>query len=466
MMKYFFLIVLNLLLLSILSILSTNALANVPLNNTNNNTSIAPMLKNVLPAVVNIKAQIKITDLNILQNVLRKRRNQNNNNTEEGETSLPSTYLSVGSGVIIDSKNGFILTNAHVIADAQMITVTLGDGRHFTAKIIGMDKPSDVGLLQIKAKNLTAAVIDNSNKIEVGDFVAAVGNPFGLGQTVTSGIVSATGRTTLGIETYENFIQTDAPINPGNSGGALINMQGKLIGINTAILAPNQGSIGIGFAIPTNMAISVMQQLLQYGNVKRGVLGIGAQDITPELANAFNIADKKGAAVTMVQPQSPAYQAGIQAGDIITAINGIPIKSASDVVNTVGFLRVDTTVNINLLRQTKPLTIHVPLSDPKKREHTVQQLNPFLYGVTMKNFAILTPIHGTVQGVLIVSVEEESLAWQSDLRPGDIITSVNQQKIKNIEELKTITAKANQTLLLNILRGPGALFLVMNNEKI
>ncbi len=196
--------------------------------------------------------------------------------------------------------------------DATNVAITLGDGRHFTAKIIGLDKPSDVALLQIKAKNLTAMTLANSNDLKVGDFVAAIGNPFGLNQTVTSGIVSALGRTTLGIENYENFIQTDAPINPGNSGGALINMQGQLIGINTAILAPNSGSVGIGFAIPANMAKSVMLQLIQYGNVKRGVLGIGAQDITPELANAFNIGTTRGAAVTQVLPDSPAQHGGIK----------------------------------------------------------------------------------------------------------------------------------------------------------
>ena len=208
---------------------------------------------------------------------------------------IPTTFVSVGSGVIVDAKNGYILTNAHVINDAQMIAITLSDGHHFTAKVIGMDKPSDIALLQIKAKNLVAAPLGDSNNIKVGDFVAAIGNPFGLSQTVTSGIISGLGRTTLGIENYENFIQTDAPINPGNSGGALVNMQGQVIGINTAILAPDRGSIGIGFAIPASMAKSVMEQLVAFGNVKRGILGIGAQDLTPELGAAFHLEDSKGA---------------------------------------------------------------------------------------------------------------------------------------------------------------------------
>jgi len=237
--------------------------------------SIAPMLQNVVPAIVNIKAQLKITDYNTLRAIIKQRESMNQSQTQQGtDQQSQNLFLSVGSGVIVDANNGYILTNSHVVNNAQSVTVTLSDGRHYTAKIIGLDKPSDIALLQIKAKNLDAIKIGDSNKLKVGDFVAAIGNPFGLNQTVTSGIVSALGRTTLGLESYENFIQTDAPINPGNSGGALLNMDGELIGINTAILAPSQGSIGIGFAIPANMAKSVMEQLIEYGNVKRGVLGM------------------------------------------------------------------------------------------------------------------------------------------------------------------------------------------------
>ncbi|MBX3709272.1 MAG: Do family serine endopeptidase [Gammaproteobacteria bacterium] len=437
-------------------VVSTNSFSSNPID-----VSIAPMLQQVLPAVVNIKAQIKVTDINTLRE-LQKQHNKNDRSDDEKESN---TFVSVASGVIVDAKNGFILTNAHVIADAQTVTITLSDGYHYTAKIIGMDKPSDIALLQIKAKNLTAIQMGNSNDVKVGDFVAAIGNPFGLNQTVTSGIVSALGRTTLGIENYENFIQTDASINPGNSGGALINMKGQLVGINTAILAPDRGSIGIGFAIPSNMAKSVMLQLLEYGNVKRGVLGIGAQDITPELASAFHLNSFTGAVVTQVLPDSPAQQGGMLVGDIITSVSGNNIKNASDVVNTIGFLRVDSKVNINVLRNNKPITINVTLSDPKKRKKMIEQMNPFLYGVGLKNFSALSPIHGNVQAVLVVSVERDSNSWHSDLRPGDIITSVNQQKINNIDELKAATAKANKELLLNVLRGPSAIFLVINKEE-
>ncbi|EKD72028.1 MAG: hypothetical protein ACD_46C00029G0001 [uncultured bacterium] len=420
-------------------------------------SSIAPMLQNVLPAIINIRAQIKITDFNTLRE-LQKERNIN----PDSNQPLPDTFVSVASGVVVDAKNGYILTNAHVINDAQTITITLSDGRHFVAKLIGKDKPSDIALLQIRAKNLTAIPLADSNNLKVGDFVAAIGNPFGLNQTVTSGIVSALGRTTLGIENYENFIQTDAPINPGNSGGALINMEGQLIGINTAILAPDRGSIGIGFAIPSNMAKSIMNQLIQYGDVKRGMLGIGTQDITPDLARAFNIDITKGAAITQVLPNSPAQISGLSIGDIITSVNGTDIKNASDVINTVGFLRVDSRINLTVLRKNKQLSLNVTLSDPKKRLQLIQQSDPFLYGVGLRNFSLLSPIHGNVHGVLVVSLQQDSNAWQSDLRPGDVITSVNQEPVTNIEELKAATAKAEKSVLLNVLRGSSAIFLVID----
>ncbi len=456
-MKSFLRQTLRHLILAFTLVVSTSSFSSVPLD-----TSLAPMLQKVMPSVVNIKAQIKITDINTLREI-QKQRGKSGKDSDDDINS--GSFVSVGSGVIVDAKNGYILTNSHVISDAQTVTITLGDGRHYTAKIIGLDKPSDIALIQIKAKNLTAIDIGNSNDLKVGDFVATIGNPFGLSQTVTSGIVSALGRTTLGIENYENFIQTDAPINPGNSGGALINMNGQLVGINTAILAPDRGNIGIGFAIPANMAKSVMLQLIEYGNVKRGVLGVGAQDITPELASAFSLGSAKGAAITQVLLDSPAQQAGLQVGDIITNVNGNEIKNASDVVNTIGFLRVDSKINITVLRKNKPINVSVTLSDPKKRQQIIEKLNPFLYGVGLKNFSVLSPVHGNVQGVLVVSVEQDSNAWHADLRPGDVITSINQQNVNNIDDLKMYAAKASKELLLNVLRGPSAVFLVINSES-
>lgn len=419
--------------------------------------SLAPMLQKVLPAIVNIRAQVKIVDLNTLNRLDKQRGAQNNN------APLPDKALSSGSGVIVDASKGLILTNSHVIENAQTVVITLSDGRHYTAKIIGTDKPTDIALLQITAKNLTALPIANSNQLKVGDFVAAIGSPFGLTQTVTSGIISALGRTTLGIENFENFIQTDAPINPGNSGGALVNVNGQLIGINTAVVAPGVGA-GIGFAIPSNMARSIMMQLLEFGNVQRGMLGVGAQDITPDIGTALNLKNNKGAVVTLIIPNSPAEKAGIQVGDIIVSINGAAVDNANDVINSIGFLRVESKATVSVLRNGKTISFTVGLSDPKKRKESGQASNPFLYGVGLKNFSLLSPVHGPVRGVLVVSVEEDSNAWHADLLAGDVITSANQQKVLNIEELKKVTANAQQTLLLNVLRGSGAVFLVISKE--
>ncbi len=432
-------------------LISKQSIASTPIN-----PSLAPMLQKVLPSVVNIRAQIKITDLNTLAKL---EKNQGNSG------AIPDKFLSVGSGVIINADKGYILTNAHVVDEAERVIVTLSDGRHYTAKIIGADKPSDIALLQIQGKNLTPIVIGDSNNLKVGDFVAAIGNPFGLNQSVTAGIVSALGRSTLGIENFENFIQIDAPINPGNSGGALVDTQGRLIGINTAILAPDRGSIGIGFAIPSNMAQSVMQQLIEYGNVRRGALGIGAQDITPELASAFGLNVSNGAVVTQVIPNSPAEQAGLQIGDVITAVNGSNVKNANDVVNAVGFVRVDSKANISVLRKSKPVSFSAVLLDPKKRAQKSESMDPFFYGVSLKDFTLFSPVHGDIKGVLVVSVDDDTNAWRSDLRPGDVITSVNQEKISSIAELRKIAAANKDNLLLNVLRGPGAVFLVINKES-
>jgi serine protease Do len=441
--------------------ISFHANAAVPPPATSAGTSLAPMLETTLPAVVNIRADIKITDLATLNRLLQER-GANTSAPPGGE--IPDTFLSVASGVIVNADKGYILTNAHVVNDAQTVIVSLGDGRHYTARIVGMDKPSDIALLQIKGKKLTAVPLGNSNNLKVGETVVAIGNPFGLNQSVTSGIVSALGRTSLGIENFENFIQTDAPINPGNSGGALLDIKGNLIGINTAILAPERGSIGIGFAIPSNIAKSIMDQLIQFGDVRRGMLGIGAQDITPDLATAFKLASTSGAVVTLVKTNSPAQKSGLQVGDIITSINNSDIKNANDVVNTVGFLRVNTKVNIDLLRNNKKISLSSTLTDPKALKDANNALDPYFYGVALKNFSLLSPIHGEVKGVLVVSVEPDSHAWQADLRAGDVITSANQQKTPQIGDLQKVASDAKDSVLLNVLRGPGAVFLVVSKE--
>ena len=422
-------------------------------------TSLAPMIEKTSPSVVNVRAQIKVSDLETYLRLQKERQLSGNKNLP-----IPKKVVSVGSGVIIDANKGYIVTNAHVVDDAQAVTVTLHDGRHFNAKLIGLDKPSDIALLQIQAKDLTAITISDSNNLKVGDVVIAIGNPFGLNQSVTAGIVSALGRTSLGIENYENFIQTDTSINPGNSGGALINTEGHLVGINTAILG-TQGSIGIGFAIPSNMAVSVAKQLIQYGNVQRGALGVFAQDITPELISALKLTVNKGAMVSLVMPNSPAEQAGLQSGDIITAINGTSIKNANDVINSIAFMRVDSKANITVIRNNKSLTLDTTISDPKKRKILNEKSNPFLYGVGLKNLSVVSPLHGPTTGVLVLSIEEDSNAWHANLLPGDLIISANQQKVSDIKTLMEIASKSNQQLVLNVLRQSGGLFLIINKEQ-
>jgi len=417
------------------------------------------MLQSIVPTVVNIRALIKITDINTLSRL------QKNQQGLGANGAIPNQVLSMGSGVIVDADKGYILTNAHVVQDAERIIVTLSDGHHYLAKIIGLDRPSDIALLQIHAKNLMAIHVANSNTVKVGDFVAAIGNPYGLNQSVTSGIVSALGRNTLGIEAYENFIQIDAPINPGNSGGPLVNTAGELVGINTAILAPDRGSIGIGFAIPSNLAQSVMRQLLAYGNVKRGTLGVGVQDITPDLAGAFGVTQDKGAVVTLVMPGSPGEKAGLHAGDIVTAVNGTEINNANDLVNAIGFVRVDSTATLAVLRGGKQYNINAKLVDPKVRDAENARADPFFYGVALKNFRLLSPIHGKIEGVLVVVVNEDTNAWHADLRAGDVITSANQQPVKSVDDLKKVAASGKDSLLLNVLRENGAVFLVITQES-
>jgi serine protease Do len=301
--------------------------------------------------------------------------------------------------------------------------------------------------------------------MQVGDFVAAIGCPFGLNQTVTSGIVSALQRGSLGIEGpqgLENFIQTDASINPGNSGGALVNLKGQLIGINTAILTPEGGNIGIGFAIPINMAKTIMSQLIQYGSVKRGLMGVVVQDLSPDLANGFDLKDTKGAIITLVSPNSPAQKAGLEAGDIIVSVNGQPMETASAVRNSVGLLRVGAQIDLEVLRKSKNMNFNVVTADPDKYLENSQTSNPFLFGLALRDFDQQTPAQGHVIGVQITYLSKNSSAWRAGLMPGDVIVSANQTSVKTIHELQDIASKNPKALLLNIARGNGALFVVLD----
>ena len=309
--------------------------------------SLAPMLARITPGVVNIAVRGRVREQNpLLQDPFFRRffNLPQNQQPEERETQA------TGSGVIVDAAQGYVLTNGHVVENATRIEVTTKDNHRLVARLIGIDTDTDVAVLKIPAENLTAVPLGNSDNLQVGDFVVAIGNPFGLGQTVTSGIVSALGRSGLGIEGYEDFIQTDASINPGNSGGPLVDLQGQCVGINTAILAPGGGNIGIGFAVPVNMARRVMDQIVQYGSVRRGRIGVAIQDLTPDLARAMNSTHTTGAVIARVEPGSSAERAGLHSGDLVIAVNGVPVRSGTQLRNTIGLSRIGEDVNLTVDR--------------------------------------------------------------------------------------------------------------------
>ncbi|MCP0913609.1 Do family serine endopeptidase [Legionella septentrionalis] len=426
--------------------------------------TLAPVLKNAMPAIVNVAVQGIIPG-----NLQPQDQDDEDDNNQERQAGpeKPRKFQSIGSGVIIDPTNGIIITNDHVIRNATLITVTLNDGRRLKAKLIGGDSETDVAVLKIDAKNLKSLPIGDSDKIEVGDFVVAIGNPFGLNsfgnsQSATFGIVSAMKRSDLNIEGIENFIQTDAAINPGNSGGALVNAKGELIGINTAIISLYGGNVGIGFAIPINMAKDVAQQIIKYGSVHRGLMGIFVQHLTPELAQALDYPeDFQGALISQVNENSPAEIAGLQPGDIIVQINDTHITQATQVKTTISLLRVGSQAKIKIKRGGKDMTFDVMVTDVKKHEQQLQSKNPFLYGLALRDFEQDSPMHGHVQGVQVVGASENSAGWRAGLRPGDIIVAANKQPTVTTRDLQKIAQQKNKQLLVQVLRGAGALYILI-----
>ena len=421
--------------------------------------SLAPMLDNVTPAVVNIATEGRVQlKQNPLFNDPFFRRFFN---LPHHQQPLERRTQSLGSGVIVDAERGLVLTNSHVIANAVEITVTLRDGRQLKAEVVGTDPETDVAVIKIPPGNLLDIKPSNSDALRVGDFVVAIGNPFGLGQTVTSGIVSALSRSGLGIEGYEDFIQTDASINPGNSGGALVNLRGELVGINTAIFSQSGGNIGIGFAIPINLALQITEQLLDKGEVDRGFIGIQAQDLNSDLAEAFGVKDKRGAIINSVMPDSPAAEAGLKPGDVITSVNRKPVKKAADVRLHIGLLPVGEKVVFEILREGKRKKLTATIAPRAEVAKNPAAINPRLEGVSIGDIDEDSPYYGRLEGVIVVDIDRASHAWNSGMRKGDIITSINREPVKNLSAfLKAIDGKKN-SLLLRIVRGRSAAFLVI-----
>jgi Do/DeqQ family serine protease len=408
--------------------------------------SLAPIIKKTSPAVVNIatKGTIKDTARNPLLDDPFFRRFFD---VPEGGSPRERQFQSAGSGVIVDAKNGYIITNAHVLENASEITVTFLDDRQIKAEVVGKDTGSDVAVLKVPAKNLSSMALADSSKAEVGDFVIAIGNPFGLQHTVTSGIISALGRSGINPDGYEDFIQTDASINPGNSGGALVNLDGQLVGINTAIFSRGGGNIGIGFAIPSNMVKAVMTQLIQYGEVKRGMLGVQlANQFTPDIAESLGLENSKGALVRQVVEGSPADKAGVKAGDVITSINGKAVSNSAELRNTIGLLRIGEKVDLALIREGKQQRVTAVIGERNTATgDTAALIHPALEGASLTNA-------DNGGGVLIQAVAEGSPAAQSGLRPNDVILGIGRTRIANLDQLRA-AIKGSGAFAITIRRG-------------
>jgi len=413
--------------------------------------SLAPMVKRVSPAVVNIATRGTVQEQNPLLSDPFFRRFFDIPNTPRQRQ-----FQSAGSGVIVDAKQGLIITNAHVIENATEITVTLLDNRSLTAKVVGKDPGSDVAVLRVQANNLTAIPIADSDRTEVGDFVVAIGNPFGLGHTVTSGIVSALGRSGINPEGYEDFIQTDASINPGNSGGALVNLDGQLVGINSAILSRTGGNIGIGFAIPANMMKTVMAQLVKYGEVKRGVLGVNIQTLTPDIAQSMELGNVQGALVSQVVDGSAAEKAGIRAGDVVTAVNGKPVKDAAGLRNVIGLLSVGDKVDVALLRDGKPRRVTAVIAERDTVAEAEAEAEGGGAGAVHSGLQGAELADAQGGGVLVRSVAEGSPAAQRGLRANDVILAVGRTRVANVAEFRRATQGA-AAFVVQIRRGNASL---------
>lgn len=411
-------------------------------------TSLAPLVEAASPAVVNIRVSQTVSRSNPLGDDAFRR--------FFGIPDAPGgprEVASAGSGVIVDAELGYILTNHHVVADADTIQISLIDGKVLDAEIVGSDPATDIAVIKVEADGLTEMPIGISENARVGDFVIAIGNPFGLGHTVTSGIISALGRTGISRDGYEDFIQTDASINPGNSGGALVNMNGELIGINSAIISRSGGNVGIGFAVPTEIASSIMRQILDFGEIRRGLLGVRIQTIDAEMAKALDTNVESGALITNIEPKSAAEEAGLEVGDIIVEVNRKKVDDASELRNTIGLLRSGDEVAIKYVRDKNTRSTTALLGRAQAQQLTGAEIHPGLDGAVFAEASTTSD-----SGIEVAEVAEGSPAAQRGLRAGDIITAVNRTLVRNLPDLAA-TAQNNRILFLLVQRGDRSLML-------
>lgn len=419
------------------------------LDGRNEMPSLAPLIREVTPAVVNIAVTSRAPAQNnpLFQDPFFRRFF----NLPEELPSQPRA--SAGSGVIVNAARGYVLTNHHVVADSTEIVVRLKDRREYRARLVGSDPGTDIALLEIDADQLGSLAFGDSDDLEVGDFAIAIGNPFGIGQTVTSGIISGLRRSGLNIEGYEDFIQTDASINPGNSGGALVNLRGELIGVNTAIIGPGGGNVGIGFAVPSNMAKAVMEQLIEFGEVRRGRLGVVIQDLTPDLAVALEVEIGEGAVITQVSPESPAARAGLKLGDVVFEMDGRPIRGSADLRNKVGLTPIGREVQLKVIRDGRRLTLRSRVGEIRAATVSGEQSTTQLSGATFED--------NEEGGVVVAKLAPGSIAARNGLREGDIIIAVNRELVRDIDEFVDALERAQGAVALNLFRGSAQLFLVL-----
>ncbi len=425
--------------------------------------SLAPMLEKVIPTVVSISVRAPATPGDAAGATLP----QADGSQDSSVNAVPFTRISqaVGAGVIVDASNGYVLTNNHVIAGATDIKVAVADGSAYEGSVIGSDAETDIAVVQIKASGLIAARLGDSSKLRVGDYVAAIGNPFGLGRTATFGIISALGRAELGVEGYQDIIQTDASLNPGNSGGALVNLNGELVGINCAIIGASGGNVGIGFAIPINAARDIMRQLIANGEIRRGQLGVEVQNNDPEIERAIGINTSAGALISDVISGSPAASAGMKAGDVIVAVNEVPIKNATDLHARIASFPPGASVRISLVRPSGRVDLHATLSTEFKDDQTATTTevegHGLLDGITLEKLSPDSDAFGKIEGALVSSVIDSSKAASAGLVPGDVIISVNQHPSPTLHLVDELSQGPGEFVLLGIFRDGHKRFLVV-----